>query len=187
MSKNDFNSFSIKDIYKAYYDCRKRKRNTKNALQFELNLEENLFDLYNDIKNNKYKVTKSIYFISKYPKAREIFAANFIDRIVHHLIVNKIENIFSKRFVFDSSASQKWKWVLFAQKRLYLHMKRVTKNFKEEAYFLQMDMKNFFCSINKKNLENEFKNYIPEWIYRNLALQILYHDPTTDFCKYIFR
>lgn len=137
--------------------------------------------MYNNIKNNKYKVTKSICFISKYPKAREIFAANFRDRIVHYLIVNKIENIFSKRFVFDISASQKWKWVLFAQKRLYLHMKRVTKNFKEEAYFLQMDMKNFFCSINKKILENEFKNYIPEWIYRNLVLKILYHDPTTDF------
>jgi hypothetical protein len=47
----DFNNFEIIDLYNAYYDCRKNKRNTKNALDFEINLENNIFKLYNDLKS----------------------------------------------------------------------------------------------------------------------------------------
>jgi len=118
----DFNNFEIIDLYNAYYDCRRNKRNTKNALDFEMDLENNIFQLYNDLKSWKYEIGTSICFISQFPKPREIFAANFRDRVVHHLVYNKIESIFSKKFVYDSSASQKGKWVLFAQNRLYKHI-----------------------------------------------------------------
>jgi hypothetical protein len=51
-----WNSFSFEDLYKAYYDCRKHKRNTMNALKFEKNLEENMLTLYNDLKNGTYEI-----------------------------------------------------------------------------------------------------------------------------------
>ena len=176
-----FNDFCLEDLYIAYYDCRKNKRNTKNALDFEMNLEENIIKLYNDLKSWNYKIWTSICFIAKYPKPREIFAANFRDRIVHHLVYNKIEPIFAKTFVYDSSASQKWKWVHFAQKRLYKHCQSITNNFKQKWYYLQMDMKNFFPSIDKNVLEKILIKKIPKWFYRDLVLQILWHNPTNDF------
>ena len=52
----------LTDIFRAYYDARKNKRTTANALRFELNFETQLFKLYEDIVNRTYKVSKSICF-----------------------------------------------------------------------------------------------------------------------------
>ena len=45
--------------------------------------------LYNDLVKYEYVIGKSIAFICYYPKPREIFAADFRDRIVHHLIYDR--------------------------------------------------------------------------------------------------
>ena len=39
----------LSDLFQAYYDCRKNKRNTVNALKFELNYESKLIYLYDEI------------------------------------------------------------------------------------------------------------------------------------------
>jgi hypothetical protein len=44
------------DLFEAYYECRKNKRNTINALSFELNYEQNLINLWEDIVNGRYIV-----------------------------------------------------------------------------------------------------------------------------------
>ena len=181
MNNTYFNLFDINDLYQAYYDCRKNKRNTKNAISFEIDLENNIIELYNDLKFWNYRIWTSICFITTFPKPREIFAANFRDRIVHHLLYNKIEKLFSKWFVYDSSASQKWKWILFAVKRTYNHMQSITDNFKKDWYYLQMDIKNFFPSISKDILYDLLIQKIPYWFYRDLTKQVLYHNPTKDF------
>ena len=88
----------LEDLFIAYYDARRNKRNTINALSFELNYESNLFQLYEDIKERKYNIAPSICFINFDPVQREIFAADFRDRIVHHLVFNYINPIFDKTF-----------------------------------------------------------------------------------------
>jgi hypothetical protein len=37
------------DLFKAYYDARKNKRNTMNQLDFEINLESNIINLYEEL------------------------------------------------------------------------------------------------------------------------------------------
>lgn len=92
----------IYDLFQAYYDARKNKRNTINQLDFEVNLEENIINLYEELSSWNYEVWKSIYFIQKYPVKREIFAWNFRDRIVHHLVYNYISPIFEKdKIMYD--------------------------------------------------------------------------------------
>jgi hypothetical protein len=44
------------DLFQAYYEARKNKRNTLNQLDFEFNLEENLIELYNELINGNYEV-----------------------------------------------------------------------------------------------------------------------------------
>lgn len=39
----------LHDLFLAYYDARKNKRNTLNQLDFEFKLEENLVKLYNEL------------------------------------------------------------------------------------------------------------------------------------------
>ncbi|MDR0423255.1 MAG: hypothetical protein LBH46_01555 [Rickettsiales bacterium] len=90
------------DLFQAYYDARKNKRNTLNQLSFEFSLEENLFKLYQDLLEGTYTIGQSIYFIQNVPVKREVFAANFRDRIVHHLIYNYVAPIAEKLFIYDS-------------------------------------------------------------------------------------
>jgi hypothetical protein len=37
---------TFEEVAKAYFDCRRRKRNTIYQLEFEFELEKNLFELY---------------------------------------------------------------------------------------------------------------------------------------------
>jgi hypothetical protein len=91
--------FSFKNIYKAYKDCIKNKRNTLNALNFEANLIENLCNLEQELKSKSYKIGKSICFLAHSPKLREVFTADFKDRVVHHILINKIEPFYEKKFI----------------------------------------------------------------------------------------
>jgi len=45
----------IEDIFQAYYDARKNKRNSNSALEFELEYEKNLVKLYREINDRSYK------------------------------------------------------------------------------------------------------------------------------------
>ena len=76
----------IVKVFDAYYDCRKGKRNKPYLLEFELNLEENLYDLYIDLERGVYEPRPASCFAVIHPKPREIWAADFRDRIVHHIM-----------------------------------------------------------------------------------------------------
>jgi len=92
----------VLDLFQAYFDARKNKRNTINALAFEKHLEANIFELCEEILENHYIPKPSICFIVNNPVKREIFAADFRDRVVHHFIFNYISPIFEKTFINDS-------------------------------------------------------------------------------------
>jgi hypothetical protein len=136
--------FTYKNLYNAYLDCRKRKRNTANALKFEQNLETNLFELLDDLKNKTYETSTSISFIVGEPVIREIFAGNFRDRIVHYLLVRFIESDIDKRFIYDSYACRK-------EKGSKLGKEKVQKfaNINRDNYYLKLYIRGFFMHINK--------------------------------------
>ncbi len=86
----------LTDLFQAYFDARTHKRGTINALEFETRFESNIFTLFEEMINKTYKPKPSICFISNNPVQREIFAANFHDRVIHHFIYNYISPIFEK-------------------------------------------------------------------------------------------
>ena len=92
----------LTDLFQAYFDARTHKRGTINALAFEKQFESNLFTLYDELINRTYTPKRSICFISNNPVKREIFAAHFRDRVIHHFIYNDISPIFEKTFIHDS-------------------------------------------------------------------------------------
>ena len=96
--------FSWQSIYQAYCHCRKSKRGTANALKFEWALERNIFSLQKELMERTCSPGLSICFVVTGPKPREIFAADFRDRVVHHILVNQLEGIGKRIFVFDSFA-----------------------------------------------------------------------------------
>jgi hypothetical protein len=63
--------FTFQNIYKAYTQCRKNKTNTINALKFEQNILENLWELYNMLNAKQYTIGKSLCFLTSSPKLRK--------------------------------------------------------------------------------------------------------------------
>ena len=144
--------FSLEEVLKAYLSCRKNKRNTINQIKFEINLEENLYSLYKSLNNGTCYPGRSICFVVTYPKLREIFAADFKDRVVHHLLVSRIESFFEKRFIFDSYACRKDKGVHKAIEKLQSFINKLNQDKSKNTYYLQVDIKSFFANIDKNTL-----------------------------------
>lgn len=157
--KNDY-SFTYNDIFVAYNDCIKNKSKTCNAIDFSIDKTKNLIELCDEINNNEYKIGKSIAFIVKYPVYREVFAANFRDRIVHHLVINELLPYFEKEFIDESFSCRKNKGVLFGIKTMNEKIKECTENYTKDAWVLKMDIKSFFMSINKQILSENIDKFI---------------------------
>ena len=90
------NSISFAELESAYQECLRHKRHTLNALRFEVNSLRNLAALYKEINSQTYAPGKSACFVVTKPRPREIFAADFRDRVVHHLFINRIKPHFLK-------------------------------------------------------------------------------------------
>ena len=129
------------DLFQAYYDTRKHKRNTISAMNFEMNYEEKLFKLHNDLINGTYTISPSICFIIQDPVQREVFAADFRDRIIHHLIYNYIYEIFDNHFIYDSYSCRLNKGTHFGIKRVEHFIRSCSQNYAHDAYILKLDIK----------------------------------------------
>ncbi len=193
------------DLFQAYYDARKNKRNTKSALVFEQNYEHNLFELYNEIKTRNYVISPSICFINYSPVQREIFAANFRDRVIHHLVYNYISPIFERVFINDSYSCRKGKGTSYGIKRINKFIKSCSNNYANDCYILRLDIKGYFMAINRQLLfdktiqilhkykKRSFINekgeqfkwediFCYETIYY-LLRQIIFNNPTDSFIR----
>ena len=127
------------DLFQAYYDARRNKRSTINASAFEADYETKLFELYKDIKNRKYKISPSICFISFNPIQREVFAADFRDRIIHHLIYNYISSFFERLFINDSYSCRVNKGTSYGIRRLDYFIRSCSENYKKDFSKIFLD------------------------------------------------
>lgn len=172
---------SREELTMAYFDCRETKRNTRSALEFEQNLERNLSCLYEELIDGSYQPGKSICFVITRPKPREVWAADFRDRVVHHLLYNRIGPRFERSFIADSCACIKGRGTLYAAQRLEAKVRSITQTWSRPAYYLKCDLANFFVSIDKCILLDLLMARIDEPFWRSLTELVLMHDPRTDF------
>ena len=175
--------FSFCELVEAYFDCRKNKRNTVTALAFEQDLERNLSRLYDDLVAGSYRPGRSICFVVTRPRPREVWAADFRDRIIHHLLYNRISPRFYASFVSDSCACIPARGTLYAAKRLEAKVRSITQNWQRPTHYLKLDLANFFVSIDKNILHDQIAARVSEpwWLW--LADLILFHDPRQD-CEF---
>lgn len=142
----------LTDLFQAYFDARKNKRNTINALAFEKHLEENIFSLFEETMSRQYEPKKSICFIVDQPVKREIFAAHFRDRVIHHFIYNYISPIFEKTFINDSYSCRVGKGTHYGIKRVDHFIRSCSQNYRKPCYILKLDIKGYFMGMNKNIL-----------------------------------
>src|SRR5574344_514120 len=178
---------TIEEVFEAYYACRRSKRYSSGALQFECNLEENLVALYEELKSLTWQPRASTCFIVTKPVRREIFAAAFRDRIVHHLLIRRLNPYFERYFIDSSFACRENKGTHAAIARAEYYMKSAAANGKN-AYVLKIDIQGVFMSINRTLLYERLMRFIDR-VYladkngydgafeKSLCRTIIFNDP----------
>lgn len=170
----------MSELYAAYLDCRRKKRGTIPCADFELNEAANLYELWTDLNAGTYEIGESDAFCVTRPKDREIFAAAFRDRIVHHLLIARLGDIFEAIFDDESYNCRKGKGNLYGAQRLRAQMDEMPAG----SWGLRIDLQGFFMSIHKPTLcrlleglirENYKGENVDYWVA--LALQIAKHRP----------
>ena len=145
-------AFGFRSLYQAWQACRKRKRGTRNAQRYEVHLLDQLVDTGAALKARTWAPGRSVCFVTTRPKAREIHAADFADRVVHHLLVPRLEALFEPVFIHDSYSNRVGKGTHAAVDRVQAFMRRVSRNGTQRAWYLQLDIRNFFNTIDRRLL-----------------------------------
>ena len=174
----------LSDFIKAYMACRQHKRKTDSQIEFEINLESNLIKLCDEVNSGTYEIGTSICFCVTKPKLREVFAASFRDRIVHHIIMQRLEPLFESVFIADNYNCRKKKGVLYGVKRLNEKMELAHRRYKDKLWIGKFDFKSFFMTINKAILLERLLKFIVERyegadkeILKRLVTQNILHRP----------
>lgn len=154
-------------FFEAYYACRKNKRNTLNALAFEVDYTDNLIQLWKDVNSRRYEIGSSICFIVTRPKLREVFAADFRDRIIHHVIMHYLEPLFEATFIDDNYSCRKGKGVLYGVNRLYSKIYEISEGYSKDCYLGRFDVKGFFMHIHKPTLWRMLREFIVDRYHGN--------------------
>jgi retron-type reverse transcriptase len=172
---------SLENIYRQYYQCRSNKRNTVNALRFEAEQESNLLRLREQLVGRTYRPRRSVCFFVTRPKLREVFAADFRDRVVHHVLVDYLERLWEPLFIHDSYACRRGKGVHAGVKRLQRCMRQVTANGARPAWYLQLDIRNYFMSIDHDILFGLLAARLQDESALWLTRLLVYHDCTRKY------
>jgi RNA-directed DNA polymerase len=177
----------MEELFLAYYTCRKTKRNTQNALKFEVDYETNLFVLKEEIESGIYYPGRSIAFIVNNPVKREIFAADFRDRVVHHWLINKLNTLFENVFIPDSYACRVGKGTHYGIKSADAFIKACSENYTKDCYILKLDIEGFFMHINRKILFTMLEKFIQQYytdpdksLVLEITQKIIFNQPTQN-------
>lgn len=155
-------AISLSELFEAYAECRQNKRQTMNALHFELDYERELIVLYEEINNRTYRIGRSIAFIVDKPVKREIFAADFRDRIVHHLIIRKLNPLFERTFIYDSYACRVGRGTHLGIQRANRFIRQCSRNYTQDCTILRLDIQGFFMAIDKRILWKKLHHFIEQ-------------------------
>jgi len=97
---------SLENLFLAWREFRRGKRKKLEIQQFEFNLEDNLFQLHQDLQRKIYKPDPYVTFYTRDPKLRHIHKASVRDRVFHQAIFRILYPIFDRNFIFDSYSSR---------------------------------------------------------------------------------
>lgn len=108
---------------------------------------DKLVDTAQALQQQTWRPSRAIRFAVRHPKPREILAAEFGDRVVHHLLVPWFERLYEPVFIHDSYANRKGRGSHAAVSRIQDFARGCPG-----AYYLQLDVANYFNSIDRRRL-----------------------------------
>lgn len=142
----------LEELTVAFRDARKGKIKTCDEHSFELHWLKNLVNLRDSILEYRYEPSASVAFVIFDPMVREIFAAPFRDRVIHHFLYNMQAGWWDRRFLYDSYSCRVGKGTLFGMRRAQRFMQKATDNYTKKAYIVKLDIRGYFMSLPREKL-----------------------------------
>jgi RNA-directed DNA polymerase len=142
----------VLSVREAFFDCIRTKRTSPQGLEY---MDIDLWDvdlLALQLYMRAYTISASTCFMVTFPKLREVFAAAFRDRIIHHWICIRLNPLFEQRCkeLGDVSFACRKKFgTKAAIKRVHDGMLRVSGNLQNDAWIFKGDIIGFFMHIRK--------------------------------------
>ncbi|PRH82829.1 reverse transcriptase [Arenimonas caeni] len=150
---------SLRSLHAAWQEARRGKQPSVNQLRFDAQWIDGLLQLQAELSAAAWSPRPSTCFIAARPKAREIHAPDFADRVVHHWLVPQLEAIYEPTFIHDSFANRRGKGTHAAVRRLQQFVRQVHSG-QGGGWYLQLDVHNFFNSIHRPTLWQLLKRRI---------------------------
>src|SRR3989344_2406155 len=134
---------SLENLFLAWKEFKKGKSKKKDIQEFEFNLEDNLFQLHQELKDKIYRHSPYTAFYITDPKLRHIHKACVRDRILHHAVFRILYPIFDRQFIFDSYSCRLGKGTHRAITRLKSFCQKLSQNNSRNIFALKCDIKKF--------------------------------------------
>lgn len=154
------------NIRLAFWKARKAKEAKKEVADFRRLLDDNVLLLRNELLLGNVRVGQYHYFTIHDPKERKICAASFRERILHHALMNVCHANFDKFQISDSYASR-------LGKGTYAALDRASHFQKKYKWFLKLDIRKFFDSIDHDILKSMLANRFKDKVLLRVFFQII--------------
>lgn len=147
---------TFRQLHTAWLEARRGKRPSGDRIDFDTHWIDRLLELQDAINSFRWCPSAPTCFIASQPKAREIHAPAFADRVVHHWVVPIVEALFEPTFIHDSFSNRRGKGTHAAVDRLQAFARQVSSG-QGPGWYLQLDVRNFFSSIHRATLWGQLR------------------------------
>ncbi|MBX7243578.1 MAG: RNA-directed DNA polymerase [Bacteroidia bacterium] len=137
----------IDNLYWAYWKAKRGKSQKPEVVAFGASLDANLQNLREEVVSGKVNVGEYHYFTIYDPKERQICAASFKERVLHHALMNVCHPFFEKQQIYDSYACR-------LEKGTYKALDRAKRFSAQYAYFAKLDVRKYFETLDHSILKN---------------------------------
>ena len=172
----------LADLIVAYHDARRHKRGKFYQTHFEMNQERELVNLRDELLERRYAARPSSCFIIHDPKMREVFAAEFRDRVVHHLFYNYTHELFERTFIADCYSCIVGRGTHYGVERLKKHIRSCSQNWSKPCYVLKLDIRGYFMNINRARLLARCRELLGKFKCSQMAIGTIVHKSQISIC-----
>jgi len=169
---------SFPNVLFAFKNAIKGKGTKPYVLKFIQNFEHNILTLEEALATKTYRPGDYTTFLIYEPKKRMISAAPFVDRIVHHCLINVIGPIFEPMFITQSYANQ-------VNKGTHRAIRDVQAAMRLRDYVLHCDIRKYFPSIDHNILKDLIQRKIKDpdvlWLINLIIDSSNPQEPVIDY------
>ena len=161
------------NLFLAWDEFRRDKRNKPDVLLFEKNLEQNIFALHRDMAAETYRHGPYEGFPICDPKRRQIHKAKVRDRVLHHALLNVLNPVFEPTFISHSFSCRLGKGTHKGVLALEKMLREVSKNYTKRCFALKCDVRKFFDSVDHTTLIEILERRVTDTKVRWLLKEIV--------------